>query len=202
LASWIDRSLFAPNRLYRRTTDPCGLLSTLPAIATALFGVLTGVWLRTTRTTSQKARGLAAAGTGCVVAGLAWSTVFPINKNLWTSSYTLVTGGLTLLLLALSIYIVDVKRIGRNGSGPREAWWVCLVFGTNAIAAYMVSELVSPLLNLIHLSTGNPKTLYFHWLQQRIPTYGFAELLFGLTMVAITWVIIYALYRKRIFLKV
>ncbi len=208
LTAYIDRLIFAPQHLYQRVRDPEGLLSTLPAIATAIFGLLAGVWLRTKRTTAQKAAGLAACGAAFAVAGLLWNPAFPINKKLWTSSFTLFAGGLSLLLLALSIYVVDMKRVGRHDVSRADApehptiYKPLLVFGTNAIAAYMISELLPSLLELIHTGNRNVLRVYAMWLYRAVPLHGFPSMLFGLTIVALTWFLVYPLYRKRIFLRV
>ena len=140
LVSWIDRQLF-PYHLYRdvpdhNVRDPEGLLSDLPAIGTALMGMLTGIWLRTRRSVPAKTRGLAAAAIGSLALGYLWALWFPLNKNMWTSSYVLVAGGYSLALMTLAFWAVEQK-------GWRTGWtWVWLVFGSNAIAAYMFSELL------------------------------------------------------------
>jgi predicted acyltransferase len=140
LTAWLDRRIFTAPHLYEHTRDPEGLLSTLPAIATALFGLLAGLWLRTQHTNRRKASMLAVAGALLVVGGLFWNLSFPINKKLWTSSFALFAGGLGLLLLAASLYVVDERRLGlskRNedpanfGSHP-IVYKILLVFGTNA----------------------------------------------------------------------
>ncbi len=208
LTAYLDRLLFAPQHLYERTRDPEGLLSTLPAIATALFGLLAGLWLRTTRTERQKALGLAVCGSVFLVLALLWNPAFPINKKLWTSSFVLFAGGWSLLLLALSIYIIDIKRFGRTtilrADTPEHPtiYKPLLVFGTNAIAAYMVSELLPPILILIRTRDGNLLRTYSAVLHHAIPAHGIPSLLFGLTFVLVTWLIVLPLYRKRIFLRI
>src|SRR5580692_1253072 len=141
LTAWIDRLLFSPSHLYEHTRDPEGLLSTIPALATALLGLLTGIWLRTQRTLNQKITGIAIAGlTGILLGGL-WSLTFPINKKLWTSSYALFAAGLSLSLLALSLFIVDLRRTPgkQDHSGILKPFFI---FGTNAIVAYAFSEML------------------------------------------------------------
>jgi predicted acyltransferase len=205
LTAWLDRLIFAPQHLYQRVRDPEGLLSTLPAIATTLYGVLAGIWLRTTRSTATRARGLWLAGLAMGIAGLLWNSSFPINKKLWTSSYSLWAGGLSLLLLALAVYVIDVKRWGRKDL-PADAipaiYRPWMVFGTNSILAYMVSELLPPALALIPTADGTLWKTYARWLQELIPAHGWPELVFGLTVVVGTWAIVYPFYRKRIFLRV
>src|SRR5439155_1028521 len=107
------------------------------AIATTLFGVLTGMWLRTQRALTTKVMGIAIAGVSCVLLGSLWSLSFPINKKLWTSSYVLFAGGLSLLLLALCLLIVDVSANNSTKPSRRRFLTIFLVFGTNAISAYV-----------------------------------------------------------------
>src|SRR6266481_2708226 len=119
LTAWLDRQIFSASHLYERTRDPEGLLSTIPSVATAILGLLTGIWLRTQRTLRAKAAGIATAGlTGVLLGGL-WNLSFPINKKLWTSSYVLFAGGLSLLLLALCLLIVDLRQKGPSRSDSR-----------------------------------------------------------------------------------
>jgi predicted acyltransferase len=211
LAAWLDRQVFTAPHLYERTRDPEGLLSTLPAIATALFGLLAGIWLRTTRTTGRKAVMLGAAGTLLVVAGLLWNLSFPINKKLWTSSFALFAGGLSLLLLAASVYIVDDRRLGLSRMSRDPApfssrpvvYTILLVFGTNAILAYMVSELGANLIGSIHTANGMPlKAAIFFRIHQAIPYPAWDSLLYSLAYVSLCWLAVLPFYRKRIFLRV
>jgi len=205
LTAYIDRALFAPQHLYQRVRDPEGLLSTLPAISTTIYGLLAGMWLRTRNSVEKKAAGLAVAGLALALAGLAWNTIFPINKKLWTSSFSLFAGGLSLLLLALAVYAIDAKRWGRSGLAENEApafYKPLMVFGTNSILAYMVSELLEPTLALIKTADGNLPRTGLRLLHQAIPAHGLPELVYGTTFVLITWLIVLPFYRKRIFLRV
>ena len=164
LVAWLDRHIFSASHLYERTRDPEGLLSTLPALATTLMGLLTGCWLRASGTLAHKARGIAVAGCSCVLLGWLWNFSFPINKKLWTSSFVLFAGGLSLLLLALSIWAVDVygARRGRaDSAGRRGAFTPLLVFGTNAIASYVFAELLASAIGSIHVRPG---VNLQHWL--------------------------------------
>src|SRR5271154_2505511 len=151
LAAWIDRQVFSASHLYEGTRDPEGLLSTIPALATALFGMLSGIWLRTQRTLNQKITGIAIAGLSGILPGRLWHITFPINKKLWTSSYALFAGGLSLSLLALSLFIVDLrekKPAKQDHSGLLKPFFI---FGTNAIVAYAFSELLSGAISSIHV---------------------------------------------------
>ena len=135
LASFIDRSVFGPH-IWKQgiVYDPEGLLSTMGALATTLFGVLTGNRLRCeTRTPIEKVAGMFIAGACCVMIGWAWNPWFPINKSLWTSSYVFFTGGLALQLLALCYWLIDIK-------GYRAWAKPFVVFGVNAIVLLWAPE--------------------------------------------------------------
>lgn len=210
LTAWLDRQIFSAPHLYERVRDPEGLLSTLPAIATSLFGLLAGLWLRTSRSTAQKAKALAVVGLLLIAAGALWNPWFPINKKLWTSSYTLAAGGISTVLLAASIALIDLWRVGRNALEsddpviPRHPalYRPLLVLGTNAILAYLISELGDPLLRMVHLSSGlNLKAAIARALFQAIPQPGLASLVYSLLYLAVCWLITLPLYRKRIFLR-
>src|SRR5580692_2718031 len=170
LTAWLDRQIFSASHLYERTRDPEGLLSTIPALATALLGLLTGIWLRTQRTLRAKATGIATAGLTGVLLGALWNLSFPINKKLWTSSYVLFAGGLSLLLLALCLLIVDLRQKSPSISGRSRFLNPFLVFGTNAISAYVFSELLQSTLTSIHLAAGvNLQQLLYRSIADVIP---------------------------------
>ncbi len=204
VVSWTDRQLF-PHHLYRdvpdhNLRDPEGLLSDLPAIGTALMGMLTGIYLRTRRRSSATTRGLAAAAIGSLALGYVWSVWFPLNKNLWTSSYVLAAGGYSLALLTLVFWAVDEK-------GWRTRWtWIWIVFGSNAIAAYMFSELLPGVLQNIHFMSDGERTdviaFVFDHVFAHIPDPGWAAFAYSVSFTAVCFIPAWMLYRKRIFLKV
>jgi predicted acyltransferase len=204
LVSWIDRQVF-PHHLYRdvpdhNVRDPEGLLSDLPAIGTALMGVLTGLWLRTRRPIPVKARGLAAGAAGSLALGYLWALWFPLNKNMWTSSFVLVAAGYSLALLALAFWAIEQKEW-------RTGWtWVWLVFGSNAIAAYMFSELLPGVMHNIHFTAAGERTdpiaFALTHVFARIPDPGWAAFAYAVSFTAISFVPVWLLYRRRIFLKV
>ncbi len=143
LPSFVDRVVFGKHVWAQaRVYDPEGLLSTIPAISTTLIGVLTGMWLRTEKTRYEKAAGMFVVGAICVAIGWAWNSFFPINKALWTSSYVLFTGGLALQFLAFCYWLIDIKGY-RRWAKPFE------VFGLNAIALYVVADLIAILLGTV-----------------------------------------------------
>ena len=196
LAAWLDRHIF-PGRLYRGVRDPEGLLSDIPSVATALLGMLTGMWLRTTRSKEQKCLGLLGGGIVLVFLGELWNPWFPINKNLWTSSFVLFCAGVSLLGLALCYWAIEIR-------GWKKGWtYYWLVFGANAITAYMISELLASGLDAIRLGPGQS---LFGWIYedvfQRIHPFGIGALLYALAFVMVCWLAVWPLYIKKIFIKV
>lgn len=199
LASWVDRTLLA-GHTYKPMYDPEGLLSTIPAIATALFGVLAGQWLMQRREALDKVAGLFAAGALCVIVGFVWDWAFPINKALWTSSYVMFTGGLALQLLALCYWAIDVK-------GYRRWAQPFVVFGVNALALYVLSSLMADVLSVITAprldgSTGDLKTFIYERMLATWLSPINASLAFALGYVLLWWLLMWVLYRRKIFIKV
>lgn len=232
------QAVFHTGRLYEKTRDPEGLLSTLPAIATTLIGALTGLWLRRStavehragstavteegqtvavrsggeaqQSTGRTLAGLVIAAAVCLLAGLAWNHIFPINKKLWTSSYVLAAAGFSLLGLSVCYGLIDTLRLERRSAAVRALLWPWLVFGSNAITAYAVSELLVELLGSLHVNdssapNGRPTSVtgwvYRHWFAQGHSTAN-TSLAFAIAYVAICFLPNLLLWRKRIFLKV
>jgi predicted acyltransferase len=204
LTAWLDRQIFSASHLYERTRDPEGLLSTIPALATAILGLLTGIWLRTLRSLNARITGIAIAGISAVLLGGLWNLSFPINKKLWTSSYVLFAGGLSLLLLALCLLIVDLRKKSPGAvSGHSRLLSPFLVLGTNAIAAYVFSELLQSTLSSIHPRPGiNLQQMLYRSIADIIPNQAFASLLYSIGFVIICWIPIWVLYRRSIFIKI
>lgn len=199
LAAYIDRHIF-PGRLYNGFRDPEGLLSTAPSLATTLLGVMTGMWLQSKRSISQKARWMMVAGIAGIGLGLIWNLWFPINKNLWTSSYVLFAAGCSTVGLAICYWAVEIKHWKRGWT----YFWV--VLGTNAITVYVLSELLSTTLWLIKVHAGASKTslhqyLFLHGFAP-VHDPAFASLLFSIFFVLVCFAPMAILYRKKIFIKI
>lgn len=186
LAGYIDRNVLPGKILenYYGYGDNEGILSTIPAIATALLGVLAGTLLRSTLTPYRKVFSLAAAGIGCLAIGYVWGSSFPIIKNLWTSSFVLVSGGWSLLLLALFYLVIDVWQC-------RKAALFWLVIGSNAITIYIAQEFVD-FRQIAEFFFGGVARL----------SVGFQTLVLLIGVLAIKWCLLFFLYRRRIFLRV
>jgi predicted acyltransferase len=215
IVAWLDRQLM-PNHLYEdfwshNLRDPEGLLSDIPAIGTTLLGLLTGLWLRSQRELKTKAAGLAAGALACLASGCLWSIWFPLNKKMWTSSYVLVAAGWSLVVFALAFWAVEIKGWGKDkGRSQSEVLfrgvvWPWLVFGSNAIAAYIVSELLPGLVDLLPFTADGQKTNAFDWAREhifaQIPNPGWAAFGYSFSYMAICFIPVWILYRKKIFLK-
>ncbi len=184
LTDYIDRSLI-PGHLYVGNRDPEGLLGTVPAIGTALFGALTGEWLKDSRRTGYvKTIGMAAAGAICLALAWTWNVDFPINKNLWTSSFVLNCAGFSLLLMSLFYLVIDVWQF--------KGWaFPLIVIGRNSILIY-----VAP----IFVDFGYATHFLFDGLLKNTGMY--QALLFAIGVVFVKWLLLYLLYKQRIFLRV
>jgi predicted acyltransferase len=209
IVNYVDQKLM-PGHLYEDWTthnlrDPEGLLSDIPAIGTALLGVMTGIFLLRFRwTTGQKALGLVGGSIKCLAIGYIWAIWFPLNKKMWTSSYVFVAAGYSLALFALAYWAIEFKGWKKGLAG--KLWWPWLVFGSNAIVAYMISELLNSTLDLIATATGNQHASVsgwiFHHFNARIPDPGWAAFSWSVLFTAVCFIPVWILYKKKIFLKV
>lgn len=201
VASFIDRTIFGRHIWVQgKVYDPEGLLSTIPALATTLFGVLTGQWLRADKSQYEKVAGMFVAGMCCVVIGWAWHAFFPINKSLWTSSYVFFTGGLALQLLAFCYWLIDIKKYQR---------WAkpFVVFGVNAIALFVGTGIMAKLMGIIKIPLADGSrpplknliysSLFAWWAPPKVASLAFA-VAFILLWLGLMWI----LYRRKIFIKV
>jgi predicted acyltransferase len=200
LGAWIDRTLIGSAHLWKEavTWDPEGLLGTIPACATTLFGMLIGTWLkRKDRDESTKIAWMFTIGVGAVILGLLWDLFFPINKALWTSSYVLYSGGLATIGLALFYWLIDVQ-------GYKSFTKPFVVYGMNAITVFCLSALlVKTMVNIKvtdkHITVNQYlyQTLFKPYLSPIHASLAWA-VCFDLLFMAILW----WMYNKKIFLKV
>ena len=198
LGAYLDRVVFGEAHLWKdaKTWDPEGLLSSIPAIGTALLGALTGEWLRSARSPNDKTLGLFIAGGFALVLGGMWGWFFPINKNLWTSSYVVFTAGFAAQSLAMCYWLIDVKGY-RRWSTP------FVIFGVNALAAFFLSGVFARVLTMIKLGSENVtlKTMLYRTLYQSWTSPLNASFAFALTYVLFWLGIMAIFYKKRIFIK-
>lgn len=187
LVGYVDRMLL-PGRLHLTVHDPEGILSTVPAIATALLGMFTGEfikWRREGLTDKKKVAALVVAGAALLIIGLSWSLFFPVNKNLWTSSFVCVVGAYSVWMFALFFYLIDVL-------GFRRWTFFFAVIGMNSITVYLAQKFVDFSFTSQRLFGG-----IAGWMPEA------AQPLVGASgYVLVCWGFLYVLYRQRIFLKV
>lgn len=201
LGAYIDRSLMGGHLWSESVTwDPEGLLSTLPAIATLLIGILAGEWLRSDHEEARKVQGLAMSGLALLITGRLLSPYFPINKNLWTSTFVLFTGGFAMVLFAACYWAVDMR-------GWRGLASPFLVFGMNAILAYALAALVSEASTDFEFqdSSGRARTLH-GWIYGRyfVPHASSvnASLMFAIFFVLVIFLPLWPLYKGKIFVRI
>ena len=191
IASFVDRVVLGPHIWKQgKVYDPEGLLSTFPAVATTLFGILTGHWLRSERPRVEKVVGMFVAGAVCVVLGWAWNPFFPINKSLWTSSYVLFTAGLALQFLALCYWLIDIK-------GYRRWAWPFEVFGVNALALFVGTGLMVKLMGLFKVQGWIFRNAFLSW---AAPIN--ASLAYAIAFILLWLFLMWLLYRKNVIIKV
>jgi predicted acyltransferase len=191
LADYLDQK-YLPGRKYDGTYDPEGILSTIPAFATGLLGILAGTFLRNSGAADRrKAAVLAGAGAVSVLVGFAWGIEFPVVKKIWTSSYVLVAGGFSSMLLGLFYWVIEVKGMNR---------W-CLPFvwiGMNPITLYMASDVLNGFDGLAARVTGGSVSSFLDVYVAR----GCGDLVTALAGIALFLALARFLYKRKIFIRV
>jgi predicted acyltransferase len=200
--AYVDRAVFGTAHMWSasKTWDPEGILSTIPAIATTLLGIVAGLWLGADTTRERKTAGLLAGAVLGIAVGYAWNPYFPINKNLWTSSYVFFTAGAACLLLAACYWTIDVRG-WRGWTKP------FVILGTNAITLFAASALLVKTLLFIKVAKVDDRPLslwgflYARGFEPFFDPY-IASLLFALANLAVLFVLLAWMYRRRLFLRV
>lgn len=193
VAAWID-SKFLPGFLWQKTWDPEGLLSTLPAIATGITGMLAGHLILSKTEPERKIIYLFSISFFAFIIGFFWNYIFPINKSIWTSSFVMVSSGLAGMILAASIFFVDI--LGRTRFTK-----VGIIFGSNAIAVYVLSDVWR--LPFYTLKVGG-SSLNVHWLNM-FESLGwsmkFGSFTYAAMFICFNFIPAWGLYKKKIFIK-
>ena len=187
IVGYIDR-LLLPGKLHNKIFDPEGLLSTVPAVATAMLGMLTGEFVRLSEqrlSGNRKALYIALAAVAFTLVGILWDLSFPINKKLWTSSFVCVVAGYSLGMFALFYWIIDVK-VYKGWVLPFQ------VIGLNSITIYMAQRIVD---------FKGISAFFFGGLAAKMPE-ALAPVVASTGYLLVSWLFLYFLYKKRIFLKV
>jgi predicted acyltransferase len=194
LAAWID-SQYLPGRMWQGTWDPEGILSTFPAIVSGISGLLAGHLLASKRTPTDKVIYLMVCGLISAAAGYIWSLTFPVNENLWTSSFVLVTSGFAALILGAAYYVVDIR-------GYKKWTFPGVVFGANAISTYVLADLLAL---IFYVFPWGDATMNIH-VTSALTSIGLSpkvsSCIYALFFVCINFIPAYILYRKKIFIKV
>ncbi len=187
IACYLDRILFGKH-CYTELYDPEGLLATLPAIGTALLGMLSGTWIKWEKpglTGNQKTLGMLVAGIALGIIGYLWGMIYPINKGLWSSSFVCAVASYSLILLALFYYIIDVR-------GWKRWDFFFKVIGMNSIAIFMLPRFID---------FGYMRNRLFGGFIHLFPE-SYEDILTRACYVLTCWIFLYIMYRKKIFLKV
>ena len=203
MGAWIDRSILTEAHLWKsaKTWDPEGILSTVPAIASGLIGVLVGAFLRRKDLEdSYKISWLFCTGLMLFIGGMVWGLQFPLNKSLWTSSFVLYTGGLATMILAFCYWIIDVNKYS-------DYTLPFVVYGKNAITVFFLSGLLPRTMNMIKVGnadgteSGLQSWLYNNFFSAHFSPIN-ASLAWAIAQICFWFVILYVMYRKHIFIKV
>lgn len=198
LPGYLDTKLLG-GHLYKPGFDPEGILSTFPAVATTLLGTLAGDWLRSSKNVFRKSGGLFVGGIVLIFSGLLLNPVFPINKQLWTSTYVLFSAGAALFFLGLCLGWVD-------GLGRKKWAYPFLVLGTNAIFVYVGSAVMVKFMTVIKISTGQGtidlKTFIYEYLLTPLAGHLNGSLLFPILLLVFWVLVLIPFYRKKIFIKI
>ena len=199
-AAWVDRLLLSPSHLYLGGPyDPEGLLGTFPAAVTVLAGYWAGEFMGGQPVRSRTSLEMLLAGANGIMAGTFWGMAFPVNKALWTGSYVVLTAGWSLVLLAV-LYEIMEARGWKRWARPLE------IAGLNAIFLFVASGLVGRVLYRVRMSSLPEAPSLYRWLFETFflpwgePVD--ASLAFALTTLLLWWLMLYALYRRRVFFKV
>lgn len=184
-ASYIDRNIL-PGKLSRGIHDTVGLFNNIPAIGNALAGIITGIYLQKGEPTqAKKALYMALSGLIALVIAQVWNLDFPINKNLWSSSFVMQTVGLSFLLFAFFYYVIDVLKYNR--------WTLFFqVIGMNSILIYISNKFID---------WDYTANAFFKWLEQLVGE-PYSILVIAVAIVIIKWVFLKFLYNKKVFLRV
>lgn len=190
-ARWVDSKLLAGHMWsHTKVWDPEGIISTIPAIATMLFGILAGHIVRAVKTPAERATWLFLTGNVLIAAGQIWTVWMPINKNLWTGSYSVFMAGMASVILAIWYWLVDVQGWTR--------WTRPLaIYGMNAIAVFILSGLIGRLLGIFQLQKPIFQSVFAPLSSSPFN----ASLYYAIAMVLFLYAIAYGMYRRKWFLK-
>jgi predicted acyltransferase len=193
LAAWIDSKLL-PGYMWQKTWDPEGIFSTLPAIATGITGMLAGHLILSNMSQEKKVIYLFSFGFFAFAIGYLWDFIFPINKNIWTSSFVMVTSGLAAMVLAISMFFVDMQgrtRFTKPG----------IIFGSNAIAVYVLADVWGQLFYNLKFAGSSLNVHFLSVFESAGWSMKFGSLLYAILFICFNFIPAWILYKKKIFIK-
>ncbi len=202
LAAYVDRLILTENHIWKSSKifDPEGLLSTIPAIATTLAGILCGHWLRREKDDNEKVAAMFFFGIVLTAIGWMWAFWFPLNKSLWTSSYVVYTAGLALCFLGFCYWLIDIK-------GYKKWAKPFVIFGVNALVLFVGSGVMARIMGIIKVSDAEGKSISLQkWIFDSLflpfasPIN--ASLMYAISFILVWLFLMWLLYRKQIFIKV
>jgi predicted acyltransferase len=197
LGSVIDLNVLTNSHMWKTDYDPEGILSTLPAIATTIFGMFLGmILLNKNKSPQEKYKYFVIIGIVALLLGYLWDMTFPLNKALWTSSFVLVTGGWACLVYALIYYLADI--LGYNAWGKPA-----IIFGSNAITVYFLSSFISKLFGMVNLSNGQSiHGFLYEIVTSVISIPKLSSLIYAILVICFYYLVAWILYKRKIFIKV
>jgi predicted acyltransferase len=193
LAAYLDSKLL-PGYMWQKTWDPEGLFSTLPAIVTGITGMLAGHLILSDMKQEHKIITLFSFGFFAFIIGYWWNFIFPINKNIWTSSFVMVTSGLASMVLAVSIYFVDM--LGRTRFTKPG-----IIFGSNAIAVYVLAKFWGLLFYNLKIGESSLNVYFLSVFEAAGWSMKFGSLLYAMLFISFNFIPAWMLYKKKIFIK-
>lgn len=193
LAAWIDQQ-YLPGKMWQGTWDPEGIMSTIPSIVTTITGMLAGRLMLSPLSPNEKSNSLMTAGFISAALGYFWGLIFPVNENLWTSSFVMVTSGFASMLLGLLYFLIDIRGNTR-GISPG------VIFGANAITAYVLADIFALFFYLLPIGGSTLNHHAVAGLAQTGMDPRLASMLYALFFVGIIFIPAYLLYQRKIFIK-
>ncbi len=193
LAAWID-SKYMPGTMWQGTWDPEGILSTFPSIVSGITGMLAGLILLNSRSKEEQVIHLMVIGFFMAIAGYLWGLTFPVNENIWTSSFVFVTSGFAFLALGAFNYLVDMKGY-TQGTRPG------IIFGANAITVYVLGDVLAAIFYGIHFGNESLNIHFFNALTSIGVGAKLSSMLYSLSYVCIVFIPAYVMYQRKIFIK-
>ncbi|NIJ51288.1 acyltransferase family protein [Dyadobacter arcticus] len=193
LAAWVDQQ-YLPGKMWQGNWDPEGILSTFPSIVTGITGMLAGRLMLTSLTSNETSNYLMSSGLIVAAAGYFWNLTFPVNENLWSSSFVLVTSGFASMLFGTLYFIIDIKG-RKKGIAPG------VIFGANAIAVYVLADILALFFYTFEFGGKALNEIAVSFMSQAGMDPRLASMIYAVFFVCINFIPAYILYKRKIFIK-